>query len=82
MLTLTRTQGESIKIGNKIVITVIKIEKMEITIIVSNPKTRTIILGLKQSETIADDIKLKIISIASQVELGIEAPEEIRIVRV
>jgi len=82
LIILTKTPGESIKIGNNIVITVIEISKNEITMIVSNPKTRTVILGLEQSETITDNIKLKILSIKNQIRLSIEFPKEARIERV
>ncbi len=82
MLMLTRVPGDSIKIGNKIVITIQKIARKKVYLTVSNPKTRTVILDLDQSLTITDDIKIKILSVRCQVRLGIEAPREIKIVRV
>ena len=81
MLTLTRKPGESIKVGNDIIITVNEIADKKATLSVKDQEDQVITLGHGESTMLTADIKVILKSITNRVSLCIEAPAEVRIER-
>jgi Global regulator protein family. len=85
MLVLARRQGESLKIGNEIEITVKKINPSHVKLCLNNSEDITI--DKLESKVIADGIKIKVVKIkvvkikGSQIKLGINAPESMKVDR-
>lgn len=80
MLVLTRRQGESLRIGNDIRITVCIIYKTQIKLEINDSEVVTI--KLQESISIGDGIKISVEKIKeSQVQIGIIAPKDVKIDR-
>ena len=80
MLVLTRRQGESLRIGDDIKITVLIIYKTQIKLGVNDSEGLTI--NLQESIPIRNGITVKLVKTdKTQVKLGIEAPEDVTINR-
>lgn len=80
MLVLTRRQGESLRIGDNIKITVLNIDKKQIKLDVND--SGSVIINIQERISIRDGITVKLVRInKTQVKLGIEAPEDVTINR-
>ncbi len=80
MLVLTRKLGESIIIGDDIIITVLNINEDQIYLDVNTSESLTI--NIQESVSIRDDIKVTVVKIdKNQVKLGITAPDDVTIKR-
>jgi len=80
MLVLARRQGESVKIGNNIELTVKEINSSHVKLCVNDSENIT--LGKWESKVIADGVKISVEKINSgQVKLGIRAPESMAVNR-
>lgn len=80
MLVLTRRLGESIIIGDDIIITVLNISEDQIYLDVNISESLTI--NIQESVSIRADIKVKVVKIdKNQVKLGITAPDDVIIKR-
>ncbi len=80
MLILTRKLGESVVIGDNIIVTVLNIRKNQIYLDVNISESFTI--NLQETITIRDGITVKVVKIdKSQVKLGISAPKDVTVNR-
>ncbi len=80
MLVLARRQGESLIIGDDIKVTVLTIDKTQITLGVNDSEGVT--LDVQETITIKDGITVKLVKTdKTQVKLGIEAPADVTINR-
>jgi len=80
MLVLTRKEGETLIIGNSIMLTVKEINSSHVKLCLNNSEDITI--DKLESKVIADGIKIKVVKInKGQIKLGIDAPESMDIKR-
>ncbi len=80
MLVLTRKLGESVIIGDDIIVTVLTIDKKQVKLSVNDSEGVTI--NLQESISIRDGITVKLVKTdKTQVKLGIEAPKDVTINR-
>ena len=80
MLVLTRRIGESLKIGDDIIITVL--DKCINQIKLSVNDSEGVILDIQETITIKDGITVKLVKIdKNQVKLGISAPKDVTVNR-
>tara|TARA_B100000315_G_C14277196_1_gene451382 strand:- start:319 stop:564 length:246 start_codon:yes stop_codon:yes gene_type:complete len=80
MLVLTKQQGESLRIGNDIRITVCIIYKTQIKLEIND--SEVVAIKLQESISIGDGIKISVEKIKeSQVQIGIIAPKDVKIDR-
>ncbi len=80
MLILTRRQGESLKLGNDNKITVLNITINRIKLSVND--SEGVFLNVQETLPIIDGITVKLVKMdKNQVQIGIEAPEDVTINR-
>ncbi len=80
MLVLARRQGESLKIGNGIVIVVKEINPSHVNLCINDAEEITV--NKWKSKIIADGIKITVKKInGTQIKLGINAPESMKVDR-
>ncbi len=80
MLVLARRQGESLKIGNDIKVTVKDINPSHVSLCINDSEDLTI--DKRNSKIIEDGVKITVKKISgTQTKLGINAPESVKIDR-